>query len=330
MTNPFTRLSVGWRIFWFRPQATSTLAIFRIAFGILVTLWTLSFAPLLGVFFGTDSALPAGVSQGPGVWNLFAVTGNTLGAATAIWLVLLLAAVALTTGYRTRLASVVVFVGLMTIERQTPLIGNTGDALIRVLAFYLMFSPAGDALSLDRWRTDRERFWEFPKRAPWALRLMQIQLSIVYLSTVWEKVQGETWRNGTAVSYALRALEVQRVPTPAVVVESLAMTQLMTLGTLVLEFALGILVWNRTARPWVLTLGVLLHLSIEFSITVGFFSLTMLTLYLVFLPPERATQLVGHVRARRRRAVSTVDLTGALAAVGGDGASEEPQDEAAR
>jgi hypothetical protein len=168
-----------------------------------------------------------------------------------------------------------------------------------------MFSPAGDALSLDRWRLDRERFWEFPERAPWALRLMQIQLSVVYLSTVWEKLQGETWRIGTAVSYSLRALEVQRLPPPAVVVESLALSQLMTLGTLALELALGILVWNRAARPWVLALGVVLHLSIEVSITVGFFSLTMLTLYLVFLPPERATQLVELVRTRRRRAVTT-------------------------
>jgi Vitamin K-dependent gamma-carboxylase len=305
MTTSFARLSTGWQTFWFRPCPTSTLALFRIAFGVLVALWTLSFAPLLPVFFGAASALPEAGAQGPGVWSLLTLTGNTLGAAIAIWLVLLLAAVALALGYRTRLAAVLVFVGLMTVERHTPLVGNTGDGLLRILAFYLMFSPAGDALSLDRWRLDRERFWEFPERAPWALRLMQVQLSVVYLGTVWEKLQGETWRTGTAVSYSLRALEVQRVPPPSVVVESLALSQLMTLGTLALELALGILVWNRAARPWVLALGVVLHLSIEVSITVGFFSLTMLTLYLVFLPPDRATQLVELVRARRRRAVSS-------------------------
>jgi hypothetical protein len=307
MTTPFARLSAGWQTFWFRPRPTSTLALFRIAFGVLVALWTLSFAPLLPVFFGAGSALPEAGAQGPGVWSLLTLTGNTLGAAIAIWLVLLLAAVALALGYRTRLAAVLVFVGLMTVERHTPLVGNTGDGLLRILAFYLMFSPAGDALSLDRWRLDRERFWEFPERAPWALRLMQVQLSVVYLGTVWEKLQGETWRTGTAVSYSLRALEVQRVPPPSVVVESLALSQLMTLGTLALELALGILVWNRAARPWVLALGVVLHLSIEVSITVGFFSLTMLTLYLVFLPPDRATQLVELVRARRRRAVSSAE-----------------------
>jgi hypothetical protein len=305
MSAPFTRLSAGWQSFWFRPCPTSTLALFRIAFGVLVALWTLSFAPLLPVFFGAGSALPEAGAQGPGVWSLLTLTGNTLGAAIVVWLVLLLAAVALALGYRTRIAAVLVFVGLMTIERHTPLVGNTGDGLLRILAFYLMFAPAGDALSLDRWRLDRERFWEFPERAPWALRLMQVQLSVVYLGTVWEKLQGETWRTGTAVSYSLRALEVQRIPPPAVVVESLALSQLMTLGTLALELALGILVWNRAARPWVLALGVVLHLSIEVSITVGFFSFTMLTLYLVFLPPDRATQLVELVRARRRRAVSS-------------------------
>ena len=250
MSNPFTRLSTGWQTFWFRPCPTSTLAIFRDRPSVSSwrsgrsrsrRSWVRSSVP--------GSALPEVGTQGPGVWSLLTLTGNTLGAAIAIWLILLVAAVALSVGYRTRLAAVLVFVGLMTIERHTPLVGNTGDGLIRVLAFYLMFSPAGEALSVDRWRTDRERFWEFPERAPWALRLMQIQLSVVYLSTVWEKLQGETWRNGTAVSYALRALEVQRIPSPAFVVDSLALTQMMTLGTVALELALGILVWNRAARP---------------------------------------------------------------------------------
>ena len=72
----------------------------------------------------------------------------------------------------------------------------------------------------------------------------------------------------------------------------------MTFGTLGLELALAIFVWNRTLRPWVLALGVTLHLSIGFSIMVGFFSMLMLTTYLTFLPPETARRLVLSVRRR--------------------------------
>ena len=142
--------------------------------------------------------------------------------------------------------------------------------------------------------------WSFPRRAPWALRLAQIQLSVIYISTVWEKAAGAGWRDGTAVSYAVRIGEVSRLPVPSFVTDSPLLTELATYGTLAAELAIGVLVWNRAARPWVLALGVLLHLSIELTLAVGFFSLTIVTLYLAFLPPERAEQvlLVGARPAR--------------------------------
>ncbi|HWN27442.1 MAG TPA: HTTM domain-containing protein, partial [Actinomycetospora sp.] len=196
------------------------------------------------------------------------------------------------------------FVGVLSFARRDPYVLNAGDILLRSLAFYFIFAPAGEALSLDRWRRARDTFWEFPLRAPWALRLMQIQLSVIYLSTVWEKLQGSRWRDGTAVSYALRIGDVHRFPTPAFLADSVLMSEVMTFGTLVVELSLAIFVWNRTLRPWVLALGVSLHLSIELSMMVGFFSLLMLTLYLAFLPPETASRLVLWVRRWTRRRVS--------------------------
>lgn len=167
--------------------------------------------------------------------------------------------------------------------------------------------PAGSAVSVDRWRADRANMWSFPRRAPWALRLAQIQLSVIYISTVWEKAGGAHWRDGTAVSYAVRIGEVSRVPVPSFVTDSLLLTQLATYGTLAGELAVGVLVWNKTARPYVLAIGVLLHLSIELTLAVGFFSVTIVTLYLAFLPPERAERVLRWVRDRiahlgRRRA----------------------------
>ena len=163
---------------------------------------------------------------------------------------------------------------------------------MRNLTFYFLFAPAGEALSVDRWRRARDRFWEFPLRAPWALRLMQIQLSVVYFATLWGKLQGDLWRDGSAVSYALRVGDIHRFPTPGFVTDSVVLTELLTFGTLLLELSLAIFIWNRVLRPWVLALGVLLHLSIGFSIMVGFFTMLMLTTYLAFVPPETARNLV--------------------------------------
>lgn len=307
MIAPVRRLADGWQRFWFAPESTATLALFRIAFGLLSTLWFVSLMPTLLAFFGSDAALVARPRLAPWTWTLLSVVGGRPLPVVLFWVVVLAGAVALTVGWRTRLAALVVLVGLVSFTRQMPLAINGGDLLMRTMAVYLVLAPAGAALSVDRWRASRESFWTFPAHAPWVLRLMQIQLSVVYVSTVWEKVAGVTWRNGTALSYALRLGDLQRVPTPSFVTDRLWLVQGLTLGTLGLELAIGILVWNRAARPWVLGMGVLLHLSIDLTIAVGFFSFAMITLYLVFLSPTKAERIIDAVRTslehrRARRA----------------------------
>ena len=132
------------------------------------------------------------------------------------------------------------------------------------------------------------------------MRLVQIQLSVGYLSAVWHKVQGGTWRDGTAVAYALRIEDLSRFPVPDLLTRSVMLTEALTFGALALELALGVLVWNRVLRPWVMSAGVLMHLTIEYAIVVGFFGAAMLIMYLAFLAPATATRLVLGVRDRVR------------------------------
>jgi hypothetical protein len=52
-----------------------------------------------------------------------------------------------------------------------------------------MFAPAGAAYSVDRW-LHRRRGKEGPEvapRSPWAPRMIQIEVSLVYLITFWNK-----------------------------------------------------------------------------------------------------------------------------------------------
>lgn len=309
LTRPFTCLGTGWTRFWFQPQETSTLGLFRIAYGLLVTLWTISLLPNLFAFFGDDGILPQYPKDGAAAWGVLELsTGTPL--LITVFVALLVSAMALTVGFHSRIAALVVWVCVLSFTHRNPLIGNSGDELIGNVALFLSLAPSGTSLSLDRLRNvGRDRFWEFPARAPWALRLVQIQLSVVYLSAVWDKVQGEMWRNGTAVSYALRIADVGRMPTPGFITHSVVISELMTYGTLALELSLGILVWNRLARPWVLTLGIVMHLGIDVSILVGFFSFMMIVCYLSFVPDQTASRRVIQARdwylrrrAARRRA----------------------------
>ena len=300
----------GWERFFFAPESTAPLAVLRIAFGLTVTAWTLTQLPVLFTFYGPDGLLPQAPAIGPWQWGLL-TTVNSVPALAVVFLAMLGAAVALTIGASPRVASVIVLLGLIAFERRNPYVLNSGDVLLRVMAVYLVFAPSGESLSWDRWRRNRSTFWEFPRRAPWAMRMLQVQVSIIYLAAVWAKVQGDVWRNGTAVSYALRMLDQLRAPSPEVVAASGLVTEWLTFGTLLIELSVAILVWNRRLRPWVLGAGALLHLGIEVFIMVGFFSIGMWVLYLVFLSPDwterRILGLRDQWRARRARTGSRTD-----------------------
>jgi hypothetical protein len=282
-----TRLTAAWQRFWFKPESTSTLALVRIAFGTIVLAWTVTLTHDAYSFFTGSGILPSPDYEGraSAVWGLLDLADSRLAVAVLLT-VLALASVCLMVGLYTRLAAVLVFVGLISLERRNPFVFNSGDGLLKVIAFYMMLVPAGASLSVDRWRRARDAFWEFPRRAPWGLRLMQVQLSILYLATLWTKLSGTTWNEGTAVSYAVRLDDLARFELPDSIATSELLVNLMTYGILAVEASIGILVWNRTLRPWVLGLGVIMHVGIDLVLRVGFFSYAIFVLYLAFLPPD--------------------------------------------
>jgi hypothetical protein len=295
----------AWNRFWFEPVSTSTLGLLRIAFGLVTLIWTLTLAPDLRAFYTSSGILP---SQPHVAWTWGLLEhSSSLPLVVGVFLLLVIGAIGMCVGCWTRLSSLVVFIGLMSFERRDPWVLNTGDWLLRILAFYLLLAPAGAALSVDRFVRYRERFWEAPLRSPWVVRLIQIQLSAVYLFSVWAKVQGTTWNNGTAVSYALRIGDFSRVDLPHAIASSALLSNFLTFGTLATEFSIAILVWNRKARFWVLGAGVLMHLFIDATMLVGLFTYEVFIAYLAFIPEDTADALIAKIRVRFTGAPPTIE-----------------------
>jgi hypothetical protein len=293
-----SRVVVAWDRFWFQPVESSTFALFRVAFGLLTLGYTLSLAPALFAFYSDDGILPAQPHySGTLAWGLLGIFPSDA-AVLLFYFLLLVGTIALVAGFQARIAALVVFICLISFGRRDPWVLNSGDLLVQVLAFYMLFMPSGAALSVDRWLGEPRRFWEFPARAVWPLRLVQVQVSILYLAAVWAKVRGVTWNDGTAVSYAFRIDDVARFPVPGFVTDSLVLANLLTYGTLAVELSIGILVWNRVLRPWVLLLGIGLHLGIDYAVRVGFFSYAVLVAYIAFIPPESAHSFILATRDR--------------------------------
>jgi hypothetical protein len=305
-----TKVVNAWWAFWFQPAPAYTLGAVRIAFGAIVVAWTLSLLPDLDEFFSPDGIVP----HQPGSayeWGVFEIwTGDR--ALIVGWSLLLISAIAMTLGWHSRLAALIVFVLIMSFEFRNPYIFNSGDNLIRVEALFLALSPCGAALSLDQLRA-KGSFWSAQTRAPWPIRLMQIQLTLIYLATFQIRMTGEKWPNGTALSYALRLEDMLIIPAPQWISTNAFLMNVATWGTLLVELLIGILVWNLRCRPWVLAAGLVLHATILVTVAVGFFTPAMLVLYLAFVSsdtirklPDRVKHLVRQrsKRWRKRRAPS--------------------------
>jgi hypothetical protein len=288
----------AWRTFWFRPESTEALGAIRIAFGALIIGWTLALLPDLHDLFGPAGVAPDPASD-PYMWSIFRIWPDER-AVLIGWLLLLVSALAMMVGWHSRLASIAVCALILSFQHRDPSVFNTGEVLIRIEALYLALAPCGAALSLDQ-RRRTGRFWSAQVRAPWPIRLMQLQLSIVYLASVHWKMAGTAWPDGTAVSYALRLKDMLILPVPQWFIHSAFVMNVATWGALASELALGTLVWNRRLRPWVLGVGVLMHTSIMLTMGVGFFTPAMLVLYCAFLSPSFIRRLISQAGLAIRR-----------------------------
>ena len=190
----------------------------------------------------------------------------------------------MTVGFLSRLNSIVVYLCLASIQQRNIYILHGGDTFLRVAGFFLIFAPAGAALSADRlvrvWRGREQP--EVPARRLWAQRMIQIELSLVYLATFCWKLKGAPWMEGSALFYVFHVFELRRFPLPDWLLQP-GILKLGTWAAMVLEFSLGTLIWVRRMRYKVLAAGLLFHLSLEYSLNIPMFQWDVLSAYLLFI-----------------------------------------------
>jgi hypothetical protein len=289
-----TSAAASWNDFWFAPAPASTLAVVRIAVGGL---------SLLG-----------GLVLWPDLDPLYYATPLGTAGARAVTLVLVSSAIGVVVGLRTRLTSMALVLALVTLAHVNPFIFNSGDTLLRHLALIVALAPSGAALSLDA-RRRVGTAWHFPDRPAWPLRLIQLQVAVMYAAAVAHKLGGETWRDGTAAAYPLSIPDVTRFAVATPLAEWAVAARIFTWGTLAIEAAIPLCVWNRRLRPWVLLTGAALHLGIDLTLRAGLFSWVVLASYVAFVPPATMAGWLSGMRLRRRR-IATVALTVIFAALG--------------
>jgi len=292
----------AWNEFFFAEQSPIPIALFRVIYGVMVIATLLLMRPDWTEWYGPHAwvSLPTmqGVEPGPRL-NLFTVMPGTYFWAQALFWVFLASAACLTIGFLTRVNSVVVYLCLASIQQRNLFILHGGDTFLRVAGFFLIFAPAGAALSVDRliriWR-GREGA-EIRPRRPWAQRMIQFELTLVYFVGFCWKVAGAPWVEGSALSYIYHLDELQRFPVPSWLLNP-TILKLATWFTLVLEFALGILIWIKEIRYYLLAIGLFFHLCLEYSLNVPMFQWDVLSAYVLFIDAGDLERVWNRIRER--------------------------------
>jgi hypothetical protein len=279
----------AWNNFFFTPQSPLPIALFRIIYGSLVLITLLLLRPDWLNWYGAHAWVSLLTMQqiepGPRL-NLFTVIPQSDAWIQALFWVFLASAILLTIGFLTRLNSVLVFICLASMHQRNLFILHGGDTFLRVSGFFLMFAPAGAALSVDRLiriRRGKEDLVIRPRR-PWAQRMIQFELAILYFAAFCWKIQGGTWVDGTALYYVYHLDELRRFPVPSWFLHPMVL-RLGSWSTLALEFSLGVLIWIKAVRYYVLAAGLLFHLAVEYSLNVPLFEWDVLSGYILFVDP---------------------------------------------
>lgn len=151
-----------------------------------------------------------------------------------------------------------------------------------------MLCPCGAVWSVDRlWRRWRGNDPPILCVAPWAIRLLFVQMIVMYFCNGVYKLFGESWREGDSLHYVMGDFTLTRFSPGAVPLPRWLM-RVMTWSVLCWEVSFPLLVvLHRWTRLVALLFGVAFHLGILGSMELGFFVPYALCLYLPLVPWRR-------------------------------------------
>ncbi len=223
---------------WLRARLSvdlRALAATRIALGVLLSVDLLLRSRSLVAFYTDTGLFPRAVLRAtrPGLASVSVhALWGTATAQAALFLVAVVAAVALTVGYHSRLAAVVSWLLLVSLHARNPIVLNGGDSLLRRTLVWSCLLPVGARWSVDAaagrarrwswWRgdaaaaerdttdgerssPDREGDRTIPERVVGpATAALLLQPVIVYGTNALVKLRADAWPSGRAIRVVFR------------------------------------------------------------------------------------------------------------------------------
>jgi hypothetical protein len=272
-----------------------SLALYRILMGLMLLADLVFRLPTLAEMYTDSGTIPRktlfeyydrwiGANWDYGVWSFHWIRGE------AWWQYLLfaiaaLAALALTFGWKTRIATIVSWALLASLHARNPLILTSGDTILKLALFWSIFLPLGRIWSLDARGLAAK---PLSRKCFFSLATVGfiLQIILMYFFTGVAKCN-EDWFSGDAMYYVLR-LDIYVLPLGSWLLDFPVLMTVLTYGTLLLEV---ILIWFLLSpkRNEIWRLVVLLafwgfHIGIGCTMAIGLFPWICLVIWIPILP----------------------------------------------
>lgn len=255
------------------PASARPLAVFRIGAAAVLIAQAVAIAPHLFLFFGTRGIVQKELADllTPATLPRVSWISNSNGVLLGCFAAYLIALHLLMVGWHTRAAAIAAW--LLHLSLKTA--GNASAygvfEFATIALFYCSVFPAGLSWSVDA----RSRPERSTPSARLALRVLQIHLCIVYLSSGLEKLSGAQWRNGEAVWRS-----IMRPSWEPVDLSWLAFHPWIPLlgcwATLAIEIGYAIFVWPQATRRWWIAATIAMHAGIALTLGLWSFSAFMI------------------------------------------------------
>lgn len=210
------------------------------------------------------------------VWNKWLFSLHTISSnhtyIVLLFIFQLISAIALTIGYRTKLATIISWILMVSVHNRNPMILQGGDDLLRMILFWGMFIPWGSYYSLDSVKQPVK----VKKIFSAATFGYMIQVGAVYFFSAMLKTSPEWRTDSTALYYAL-SLDQILMPAGKLLYSHYDVMRYMTFIVFRLEFWVPVLLLfpflASSFRNIAAVLFIFLHIGIGLSLFVGLFFL---------------------------------------------------------
>lgn len=272
-----------WSSFLYQPFSPFSFGIYRIATGGIALLLCISLYPDLYTLLGDQGLVGWEISDAlanplqPTLGKFYAFSGKVFTKETFLygfWWVYVCVLLLFTLGIRTLLSAFLAWLLHLTLMNTCRFGAYGVESILNIAFFYAIFFPCGQALAFDsKWQTGTPT-----AHARVSLRILQIQLCIIYVASGVEKAWGQEWWNGNAIWYSLTEEQFRQFDF-SWMADHPWIPRCAGWWTLLIESGYGLMIWTKrpVARFWVAN-TLLLHAGIFVFMGLHAFALTMISL----------------------------------------------------